>query len=120
MKKKNLLTQCKSLGIEITTSLTEQDLLSKYDVVLDGIFGFSFKPQGGIREPFASIMEILRSNDSKIPILSIDIPSGWDVEQGDISNFGIRPDSLISLTAPKKCAQFFKGKHYLGGRFVPL
>lgn len=27
---------------------------------------------------------------------------------------------LISLTAPKICAQKFKGKyHYLGGRFVP-
>ena len=27
---------------------------------------------------------------------------------------------LISLTAPKLCAHYFKGKyHFLGGRFVP-
>lgn len=33
---------------------------------------------------------------------------------------GIQPEMLISLTAPKKCAEQFKGKyHYLGGRFVP-
>jgi NAD(P)H-hydrate epimerase len=32
----------------------------------------------------------------------------------------LQPDLLISLTAPKKCAKLFKGKHhYLGGRFVP-
>ena len=52
--------------------------------------------------------------------MSVDIPSGWDVERGDIHNIGLMPDTLISLTAPKKCAMLFKGsKHYLGGRFVP-
>lgn len=29
------------------------------------------------------------------------------------------PEALVSLTAPKKCAAFFRGRHYLGGRFVP-
>jgi NAD(P)H-hydrate epimerase len=26
---------------------------------------------------------------------------------------------LISLTAPKECARFYSGIHYLGGRFIP-
>lgn len=44
---------------------------------------------------------------------------GWDVEKG--SPDGIQPDMLISLTAPKKAANHFKGRyHFLGGRFVPL
>lgn len=44
---------------------------------------------------------------------------GWDVESGDDGD-GIKPDMLISLTAPKKCAEQFKGEHhYIGGRFVP-
>ena len=43
---------------------------------------------------------------------------GWDVENGNPE--GIQPEFLVSLTAPKKCALLFKGKHhYLGGRFVP-
>ncbi|GFR05784.1 NAD(P)H-hydrate epimerase [Trichonephila clavata] len=43
---------------------------------------------------------------------------GWDVEKG--KEEGIKPEFLISLTAPKLCAQFFRGKHHwLGGRFVP-
>jgi NAD(P)H-hydrate epimerase len=51
-------------------------------------------------------------------IASVDIPSGWDVEKGNI-NHTFNPHMLISLTLPKLCAKDFKGIHYLGGRFVP-
>lgn len=50
-----------------------------------------------------------------LPFISI---QGWDVENGNPD--GLQPDMLISLTAPKMCAQYFKGRyHFLGGRFVP-
>ena len=54
--------------------------------------------------------------------LSICIPfishQGWHVENGNPD--GIKPDFLISLTAPKLCAKHFEGRfHFLGGRFVP-
>jgi NAD(P)H-hydrate epimerase len=50
----------------------------------------------------------------------VDIPSGWDVEAGDIHETGFMPDTLVSLTAPKLCAQYFSGRdHYTGGWFVP-
>ena len=54
-----------------------------------------------------------------LPIVSIDIPSGWDVEFGNIEGKGLEPSLLISLTFPKKCATKFCGKHYIGGRFLP-
>ena len=31
----------------------------------------------------------------------------------------LRPAVLVSLTAPKMCAACFRGRHYVGGRFVP-
>lgn len=43
--------------------------------------------------------------------------TGWDAEEP--SQGGISPDVLISLTAPKKCAMSFSGKHFLAGRFLP-
>lgn len=43
--------------------------------------------------------------------------SGWDAEEP--SQDGINPEVLISLTAPKKCAVSFSGKHFLAGRFLP-
>lgn len=70
---------------------------------------------------------------TKVPIASLDIPSGWDVEQGDPSGTGLKPDflskllipsstnnALVSLTAPKLGSKNFNGRfHYIGGRFVP-
>jgi len=41
-------------------------------------------------------------------IVSVDIPSGWDVEAGDASGSGMRPDMLVSLTAPKLAARAFR------------
>jgi NAD(P)H-hydrate epimerase len=117
---KNLLTQNRTLGVRIHDQVeSPSEKLAGYDIVVDAIFGFSFDPKGGVREPFASILSLLRNLDDKLPIVSIDIPSGWDVEQGDTMGIGLRPKVLVSLTAPKKCAQAFKGLHYLGGRFVP-
>ena len=54
------------------------------------------------------------------PVVAVDIPSGWHVERGDETGQGLRPDMLVSLTAPKLCAQQFAGRfHYLGGRCEP-
>ncbi|XP_041094927.1 NAD(P)H-hydrate epimerase [Polyodon spathula] len=112
----NLTTQCEKMGIPFLPELpTEPELIDQaYNLVIDAIFGFSFK--GTVREPFGTILSTLKR--ATVPIASIDIPSGWDVEAG--SPDGLQPDMLISLTAPKKAALLFRGRyHYLGGRFVP-
>ena len=123
--------------------------------MVDAIFGFSFDPKDGIREPYQSCIKVeqtklsialqhfflylahssprslrccvcwqrLARHQSRIPIASIDVPSGWDVEAGPSPldpSLVIRPELLISLTAPKHCARKFDGKfHALGGRFMP-
>ncbi|XP_011191093.1 NAD(P)H-hydrate epimerase [Zeugodacus cucurbitae] len=113
----NLSHQCKSNGIPFLHSdPTLESTNDDFDLIIDALFGFSFKPP--VRETFIPITEILQN--TKTPIASIDIPSGWDVEKGKIREEDFEPDLLISLTAPKLCAKLFKGKyHYLGGRFVP-
>jgi NAD(P)H-hydrate epimerase len=57
-------------------------------------------------------------NNCNTKIASIDVPSGWDVEKGNVNDAFV-PHMLISLTLPKLCAVNYKGIHYLGGRFVP-
>lgn len=95
---------------------------NKINIVVDALFGFSFKPP--VRAEFVEILQKLASLDASLySLVSVDIPSGWNVESGppvDGQTPEISPDCLVSLTAPKKCAQHFKGKfHWLGGRFVP-
>ncbi|KAK9511953.1 hypothetical protein O3M35_000510 [Rhynocoris fuscipes] len=113
----NLTHQCESLQIPfLDCALDANAINERYDLVVDALFGFSFKPP--IREAFLPIMEALKNTNK--PICCIDIPSGWDVVNGRPAD-GIKPEMLISLTAPKLCAKNFEGKyHFLGGRFVPF
>jgi len=110
-----LVTQLDALGISVLAELPA-GLDGTFDVVLDAIFGFSFK--GDVRPPFDTILAALSA--ATVPIASVDIPSGWNVNTGPPqSGPALRPRMLISLTAPKLCAKSFQGAHFLGGRFVP-
>ena len=116
---KRLVTQCENYEINIMEktydSIEEyKQLFDKYDFIVDALFGFSFK--GEIRQPFKTIIDAMKEYENKI--ISIDIPSGFDINNGNIFNTFI-PKVLISLTLPKLCSKSFKGEHFLGGRFVP-
>jgi NAD(P)H-hydrate epimerase len=114
----NLTHQCIKHGIEfIENCPSADDTTSNYDIIVDALFGFSFKPP--IRPEMLPPMNAMAKTKAKL--CSVDIPSGWDVNDGPPSVEPIlSPDMLISLSAPKNCAKHFKGEiHYLGGRFVP-
>ncbi|XP_050432575.1 NAD(P)H-hydrate epimerase [Adelges cooleyi] len=109
----NLVNQCTSSQVTVSNELPSN--FDQYDLLVDALFGFSFKPP--VRPTFVPVIDALKSTNK--PICSIDVPSGWSIE-GIPDDGGINPELLISLTAPKDCAKNFKGKyHFLGGRFVP-
>jgi NAD(P)H-hydrate epimerase len=89
------------------------------DLIIDALFGFSFKPP--VREPFDKIINLLEGTSK--PVLAVDIPSSWDVEAGPPKpgevGHKFMPNYLISLTAPKPAVQHFRGeRHFIGGRFL--
>ncbi|KAM9480098.1 yjeF N-terminal domain-containing 3 isoform 2-T2 [Salvelinus alpinus] len=108
--------QCEKMDIPFLSYLpTEVQLINDaYNLVIDAILGPE-TDHTDVKEPYAGILVTLKQ--VKIPIASVDMPSGWDVDQ--VTSDGINPDVLISLTAPKKCATSFSGKHFLAGRFLP-
>jgi NAD(P)H-hydrate epimerase len=107
-----LLEQCRAMAIPVHQSLPS---LAGYDLIVDAVFGFSFT--GNIRAPFDTVISDMKA--AQKPIVSVDIPSGWDVEAGNTSGLGLEPQVLVSLTLPKECARHFSGTHYIGGRFLP-
>jgi len=129
--------QCVDVGVEILDKMppllpsgvtNEKSIYQPYDGIVDAMFGFSFK--GEPREPFASAIKAMveaqienslkNSTDKKRNmIISVDVPSGWNVNEGDVMNIGFEPDVLVSLTAPKLCSKSFSGRHFVGGRFLP-
>jgi NAD(P)H-hydrate epimerase len=110
-----LKKQLEDLKVPFTNDFSSA--LALTDHIVDAIFGFSFS--GEVREPFPSVIEALR--DTKIPVLAVDAPSSWNIEDGppnDGPGKGFMPEALISLTAPKPLVKYFKGRHFLGGRFL--
>ena len=111
-----LQTQLRSLSVPFTEDF-DQTLRSS-DFVIDAIFGFSFKPP--IREPFPTVIQALI--DTSKPVLSVDTPSCWDIESGPPKEgelgASFMPPYLISLTAAKPNVRFYKGTHFIGGRFL--
>lgn len=79
-------------------------------IILDGLFGTGFK--GALHEPFASIVR--NANDSHLPILAIDIPSGLNGETGEAQGEVIRAQETIFLGAPKKGFFMNDGWNYVG------
>lgn len=143
-----LLKQCRGFDIKILDTVPDEPLRNIGGLVVDCVFGFSFKPPNR-NEIYAKLLkkidESCRPDDAiegkqseerqtpVIPLISVDIPSGWHVEKGpetieasqaeldqSLKIPVLKPDCLISLTAPKLCSSSFKGQfHYLAGRFCP-
>lgn len=115
-----LETQLNNLGVPQISTVDElKRVLSTRaaDHVVDALFGFSFKPP--MRAPFDSVVALLAEHQHEVPITAVDIPSGWDVDEGPQQDNKYRPDYLVSLTGPKPAARFFNGKaHFVGGRFI--
>ncbi|KAL6469355.1 yjeF N-terminal domain-containing protein 3 [Colossoma macropomum] len=108
--------QCEKMDIPFLSYLpTEVQLINDaYNLVIDAILGPETDLKD-VKEPYSGILLTLKQ--VKIPIASVDVPSGWDIDEA--SKDGINPEVLISLTVPKKCATSFSGKHFLAGRFLP-
>ena len=67
-----MLSQCKLFDIPILTANANTIQWNAFDLIVDALFGFSFKPP--IRPPFDWLIDEM--NQSKVDIVSIDIPSG--------------------------------------------
>ncbi|KAJ5534220.1 hypothetical protein N7527_000474 [Penicillium freii] len=110
-----LTTQLQNLSVPFIGDF--QPALKTTDFLVDAIFGFSFG--GPLRDPFPEIISQIES--ANVQVLSVDAPSSWDIQsgppkEGPGANF--MPHALISLSAPKPCVAFYRGRHFIGGRFL--
>ncbi|XP_065132984.1 yjeF N-terminal domain-containing 3-like [Paramisgurnus dabryanus] len=110
----DLTVQCEKMDLPFLSYLpTEVQLVNDaYNLVVDAVLGPETEPE---TEALTSALQAMRG--VKIPIVSLDIPSGW--ESDDSNTDQINPALLISLITPKRCAQSFSGPHFLAGRFLP-
>jgi hydroxyethylthiazole kinase-like uncharacterized protein yjeF len=66
-------------------------------IILDGLFGTGFK--GRVQDPYATLIDA--ANQSGLPILAIDIPSGLEGSTGQVNGSVIHATETIFLGLPK-------------------
>lgn len=88
----------------------EDLILPHYGLVIDGLFGTGFK--GQVKEPISSIIRLI--NQSKLPIISVDIPSGLNGEDGTVGSEAIMATETAFLGLPKKGFFLNEGWNFIG------
>lgn len=80
----------KKLGIDFVENANSPD------VVVDGLIGYNLK--GDPRPPFDEMIEEM--NGLGAELISIDVPSGFDLETEDLLAPAVRADKVLTLAAP--------------------
>lgn len=88
----------------------QSSLVSDADLIIDGILGASFK--GGAK---GDLVEAINwANETKTPILSVDIPSGLNGDTGEVDPVGIRAKHTVSFFFPRIGFFLNSGWDYVG------
>ncbi len=72
-----------------------EDEIEKADIIIDGLFGTGIK--GTIKEPYSRIIDKINQQKSKSFILSVDIPSGLNPDDGEINDKCVKADTTITF-----------------------
>ena len=99
-------------GKEINSMIRRR--IGTADIILDGIFGTGIR--GEIREPYATAIDLV--NNSKGYVLAIDVPSGFDPNNGEIHEKVIRADATVTFHRMKTGLAQKNAKKYTGPVFV--
>ncbi len=97
------------------------ETLPDHNVIIDALIGYGL--QGAPRAPISEMIDA--ANASPAPIVSLDVPSGVDVDTGDVTGRAIRASATLTLALPKAGlvqpnAQRFVGELYLADISVPV
>jgi NAD(P)H-hydrate epimerase len=98
----------KKLNIEVIEKIEEGDL------IIDGMIGYglSGNPKGKIAELITQI------NESGIPVLALDAPSGLDLSTGKPSDLCVKAKSTVTLAIPKSGHFRMPASKYIGELFL--
>jgi NAD(P)H-hydrate epimerase len=73
-------------------------VIANADLLIDAVVGTGFKPP--LRGVAAAIRD--RVNELNVPIIAVDLPSGWDADSREFSSAdAFRANAVVTFTAPK-------------------
>ena len=84
------------------------------DMLVDGLFGTGLS--GQVRDGYKKLIESI--NAQKIPIMSIDIPSGLDCDTGRPLGIAIKAQYTVTFVAVKKGFTYSEANLYTGDIYI--
>lgn len=88
--------------------------LEECDLIIDALLGTGIsKP---VRENYGRVIDIL--NESSLPILSIDIPSGVNADTAEVMGRAVEASMTVTLALPKIGLLFHPGRAHVGALSV--
>jgi NAD(P)H-hydrate epimerase len=87
-------------------------ILSKSDVLLDGLLGTGF--QLPLKEPYLSVLKEINKKNFKGYVVAIDCPSGVDCDSGQVADDCIKADTTVCMEAIKVGLLSFPAYQYVG------
>ena len=96
----DIIQKMKSIKILKGPNVVElaKNQISESDIIIDGVFGTGIK--GEIREPFSSAIDLI--NNSNTYVVSVDIPSGLDPNDGSFHEKCVRANATVTFHRIKK------------------
>ncbi|MEE9585254.1 MAG: NAD(P)H-hydrate epimerase [Candidatus Brocadiales bacterium] len=104
------------MGLDIKEVTTAPDArrifmdIEDTDLIIDGLLGTGL--EGEVREPYRTAIEDI--NNSGVPVLSIDIPSGLDCNDGHVLGAAVRAARTVTFVLPKKGFTLAEGPGHVG------
>ncbi|MDI6839250.1 MAG: NAD(P)H-hydrate dehydratase [bacterium] len=102
---------------ELTTKKDVQIFVSEckqFTLLVDAIFGTGFK--GKVNGIDAEVINAM--NESGVPILAVDVPSGLNAYDGSIEGICVNADFTGTMCLPKRGLFLYPGKDYAGDIYV--
>ena len=90
--------------------IQEEAFFPDHALLIDGLFGTGFR--GSVAEPFATV--IRSANQSGLPIIAVDIPSGLNGETGEVAGEAIIAAETAFLGLPKTGFFLNQGWNHVG------
>jgi ADP-dependent NAD(P)H-hydrate dehydratase / NAD(P)H-hydrate epimerase len=95
-------------------SVSALNKLQHIDVIVDAIFGTGFS--GKIKQPLFGLVEWM--NNQRVPVLSVDIPSGLNASTGVVENIAVRAQHTVTFGLRKSGLLLNRGKELSGNVVV--
>ncbi len=99
-----------NLGVRVVRSDELEEELGRADLIVDALLGTGFS--GEVRERERRIIENM--NDSPVPVLAVDMPSGVDGATGEVHGAAVRADVTVCAHAAKVGCVISPGREHAG------